>query len=800
MQYALWLLVSLLLAAASNAQVIHGRVTDAETGFPMPEATIHLEGTYRGTITNGEGRYELKVDAFPVTLVVGFVGYATARRVVVEDDILVQDFSLVPAPYLMPTITVGGEDPAISIMHEVIERKKRWRSALDSYEVQAYSRFTIAGDSSIVWIMESASTAYWDRGRGMKERITGSRSTANSFLSESVMPVAQTVANLYDDNLFIAGHNLVGVTHPDALGTYDFSLEGTRMLDGVVVYDILVEPKSRLGSAFRGNVAILDSAFAMIGAELQPGESFLFPQPIKRYEVTYRQQFSSFGGDYWMPVDFRSKVVAEISVPGLLSFPAFNIDHVARFTDYQVNVEVPEDLYAAEGSLVVDSVAVDAGEVFTEPGLVVPLTTEETAAYDNPDIEQEFADTFTPGGLVGRMAQRFGGGFDANDDGGELDTNRAAQRLAFLDLIQPSIWYNRVEGMHLGWHTSYDAGQYVTLGGGAGWNSGLSGSDRWAWHVSAGIESSGETSGFVEGQYEARVARRYGEDNYPSPLHNGLAMVLGRADYFDYYGREGFHTTAGVNLDGIGMRVWGMFRNEDHKSLPLTTSYDVRGRPPLGENPAITPGRMQSVSANLTIGRRRFFAGRRGNRTLRINAEFGTPKSDYSFQRFWLDATWRQPTLGRRRLLPAMLDLRFKAGLGSDDLPTQRAFIVDNQLGGYAQFGALRSSQERPFEGDDLVAFFWEHNFRTMIFEILRLRGLVRRGYSIMVFGGHARTWLPDRGVGGEDFRPTRIGTHGSYHELGVSLGGVLGFMRIDFSQPLGGGPIQVGVGAYSPF
>ena len=115
-----------------------------------------------------------------------------------------------------------------------------------------------------------------------------------------------------------------------------------------------------------------------------PGESFLFPQPIKRYEVSYRQQFSSYGGDYWMPVDFRSDILAEINMPGLLSFPAFRLNHVARFTDYQVNVAVPEELYSEERSLVLDSAAVEAGAVFEEPGMVVPLTADETAAYDKP--------------------------------------------------------------------------------------------------------------------------------------------------------------------------------------------------------------------------------------------------------------------------------------------------------------------------------------------------------------------------------------------------------------------------------
>ena len=148
-------------------------------------ASIQVDGTYRGTITNVDGFYELKVDALPVTLVVRFLGYETIYRVVEDDAALEQHFALVPVTYVYAEITVSGEDPANAIMREVIARKKQWRASLETYETQGYSRFSIESDTSVVWVMESASTAYWDRERGMKERITGNRSTCLLYTSPS---------------------------------------------------------------------------------------------------------------------------------------------------------------------------------------------------------------------------------------------------------------------------------------------------------------------------------------------------------------------------------------------------------------------------------------------------------------------------------------------------------------------------------------------------------------------------------------------------------------------------------------
>ncbi len=574
---ALWLVPLLLIVPQSLAQVFRGAVTDAVSEESLPSATVQVLGTYRGTITSEEGLYELRVDAVPVTLVVRFIGYETATRTLTAVDPVLQNFSLLPLPVEMAALTVTGANPAVNIMREVIARKRVWRGGLRTYEAQAYSRFSLSGDSSIVWVSESASTAFWDRDRGMKERITGNRSTSNPWASDAVMPVAQTVANLYDDNIFIAGHNLVGVTHPDALGTYRFMLEGTRVLDGLTVYDIQVAPRNRLASAFEGRVSVLDSAFAMISAELTPGESFLFPQPIQEYDVTYRQQFSSFGGEYWMPVDFQSAIVAKVSMPGILTYPRFNISHVARFSDYRINTTIPEDLFADDKPIVVDSAAVESGEVFGEPGLVVPLTSEEQAAYDNPDIGDDLVETFTPGGLLGRLMQRYGEG--PGSGRAETDSSDNGRRALFSNLLRPGIWYNRVDGAHLGLGLAADLGSRVTVGGGGGWASGLTGQDQWTWHVTAGVESEGTNSVFLRGRAGSRTARRYGEKSKIPPLYNGLVMLSGREDHFDYYHNEGWELTAGLNLSRLDMRLEGTYRSEDHRALPMTTSYDLLARP-----------------------------------------------------------------------------------------------------------------------------------------------------------------------------------------------------------------------------
>jgi TonB-linked SusC/RagA family outer membrane protein len=77
---ALALLASPVSALAQGGGIIRGRVTDAETGAPLPGVQVHVDGTTIGANTGTDGTYAI-VGAPPGSrfLVVRRVGYAPAR-------------------------------------------------------------------------------------------------------------------------------------------------------------------------------------------------------------------------------------------------------------------------------------------------------------------------------------------------------------------------------------------------------------------------------------------------------------------------------------------------------------------------------------------------------------------------------------------------------------------------------------------------------------------------------------------------------------------------------------------------
>lgn len=62
---------------AFGQSTVSGIVTDSRSGEPMPYATVYVNGSTKGTITDNEGHFELSDIRFPSTIVFSFVGYRT---------------------------------------------------------------------------------------------------------------------------------------------------------------------------------------------------------------------------------------------------------------------------------------------------------------------------------------------------------------------------------------------------------------------------------------------------------------------------------------------------------------------------------------------------------------------------------------------------------------------------------------------------------------------------------------------------------------------------------------------------
>ena len=334
---------------------MQGTVVDAATGEPLPAATVRLAGAYRGTIANDEGEYRIEVRRWPAALRASHIGYASRDSVLTAPTGRV-DLVLTPAPYPLEAQVVTPGDPAERIMARVIRNKQAWRPLLAGYRARAYTRRILENDDGIVSIGETASEIFRDRDRGLREVVKSRRTTRNLEPGDGFVSTLEGFVDFHDDDIPMLGQSLIGPTHPEALEHYRFRLVGRRYLDDRVVFDISVEPKSRLATAFVGRVSVLDEAFALLEVELAPSRAAVasaVPLPVVEHlDLTWRQQFRGFG-EVWLPVDYRFTLEAEIGIVGL-RFPAARFTSLTRLDDYEVNAGLPDSLYAGEQVLRVD--------------------------------------------------------------------------------------------------------------------------------------------------------------------------------------------------------------------------------------------------------------------------------------------------------------------------------------------------------------------------------------------------------------------------------------------------------------
>ncbi len=792
--------------SASAQQTITGKIVDAETNEPLAAAHVIIKGTYKGTIANADGEYTLKVNSFPATIVVRFLGYESQEQQIDANHEGPLDFLMKEAFLELEEITVTGEDPAISIMKEVIRRKQIWREKLDTYQVDAYTRQQILKDTTIVSITESISEAYWDRKRGSREVLKSKRQTANIEGSDNFAGVSY-LPNFYDDNLEIVEFDVVGVTHPNALKFYNFELVDFTKIDDNVVFEIKVTSKRKLQPLFEGTIYVLDLEYALISVRLKPNSVIVFPPPITEFNMYYEQQFSNFGGDYWLPVDFRMEGMIEIGVPGL-RFPPIGFSQISKLSDYEVNTELPDSLYENYDWITVDSATIGKSDsLFVSSIDVVPLSAKEEYAYQtvrcNTSLEQEFR----PKGFLVRFMdldeEMEDGTGNCTEEEIKADTtisnrtgtNRVRKEPSafskFADHLSVQARYNRVDAVFAGvTHEDHFADRRVrtttklgySVGYGEGSLDGLNYGLDVSWWPLAKTRRLALQAGF-----HGKTDTRYQSDLYGMVMTSGMPL-FGYDDYFDYYRRDGAYVGARFRPRRLWRNTFSLlYRLEEHSSIDYKTSYDIAANSNSQRlNPPVNDGTLSSFEIKLERGEGKEALGVIGadNISLSIEQSLTAMGSDWDFTRFKMDIFQRFNTFYKRRFIPNSLDFRVNAGTYLGDLPVQRNGTLDAAFGYFTPFGGFKSKRYVPYEGASYIAINAEHNFRSVPLEALGWRGAAKSGLSIITFGGIGRTWLSGNQ---REFFNANIGYLPSnandwHSEVGISLSNIFSLFRIDLA------------------
>ncbi len=768
------LLFFMLVNNVFSQNNIHGIIKDAETHKPLPNANIYIKDTYIGTISNTDGHYKLEIPKVPSEVIVSYIGYESKTILIEENGSQELNILLKPIIIQLQEVVVRSdqENPAIAIMKKVIANKIKWKKKLTSYQAKAYTRTRVENESSIVSMSESVSKLYWDSEIGSREEFIAKKSSKQmSYLTELNVG-SKNIYNFYDNNIQLINHKFVGPTHPDAFKYYHFELSGERNLNNKTVFDILVKPKSKLQPLFSGRISVLDEVFAMIEVDLKNSGSMNFFTMLKYFHGNYRQQFNNFGKEFWLPIDSRIEEVFEVDM-GLIAFPSAILNKISRISNYEINVDVTNEIARLDTTTTSSqssSKILNNDRAF-EDFERVPLTSREQEAYTNPDTTMTLIKSFPPTGILAPY-------FKSK----EKDLEIALSEQSGYSPIQSNSdfgfqgWYNRVEGLNLGIKYNYRFFDHYLFGAIGGYQTY---SKRFYYETQLNyLINKDDEDKYIFARYYDKTDTRYYSEHY-SQLVTSFLPLLGKYDYFDYYLNKKFAAGLKYGIEDIRSEILFAFNSEDNSSITRKFNCRILDKNYVQRlNPTIDEGRLNSIKLRLVYEEaynepkmEKTF----GDKTdkIELQTEHSSPKylnSDFNFTQLKILCDYRLITFFKRRPDYNYLRTRIEASTYRGTLPLQRFSVIDGSIFSYSPFGIFKTLINKPLEGEKKFGIFWEHNFKSIPFEILGLKYFARNKYEFIIHGASGRTWIEQERLNkiNKIYKPSYRDEF--HHELGVSV------------------------------
>ncbi|UCE07407.1 MAG: hypothetical protein JSW07_05080, partial [bacterium] len=556
-----------------------------------------------------------------------------------------------------------------------------------------------------------------------------------------------------------------------------------RYIDHQKVYIIDVIPTGKLQPTFTGQVFVLDSLFALLSVDLKPNKSILFPPPIQALDLSYKQQFRNFGKSFWLPVDFRVNGDIKIGFTGL-QFPNIHYKRVTGLSKYEINISLPDSLYENENFLMLDSLAIKQDTIFVKAKPPIPLSHNEENAYDTMDSSATLEKAFRPSGFLARFIK-------IRTTTEDSETSSDLTRL--FSHLSPQLWFNRVDAWHVGFKYENNLSDKLAIQFNTSYKTGLS---RWAYGSSIEYQFKKNRAAWMKLNFQIGTESRYHSPTYSITIAS-LAPLFGQDDYFDYYWKKSININFGYSVQKINSVFKIDLNSEMHTALSKQSDFNlVWSDYEQRLNPEIEEGNLRSILFSAAYGENYIPFGVIGQNRLALEIEYSSPdilSSNFTFTRYLISLDIRINTFLKRRLLPAAFDIHFSAGTSRGELPPQRMMHIDGTILGFSPFSVLRSLPRRPYEGEHFLAVFWEHNFRTIPFELLGLDYLARKGIGIILHGACGRTWIDQART--TAFAFSLNSANRLHSEIGISINGLFGLLRMDFTQRLDRNIFHIGFG-----
>lgn len=325
----------------SQKTTVSGKVTEVDTGSPVPFATVVFVGTTEGAITDFDGNFiastSLPVDSMYVTYI-GFKKRTKAITRGIDQNInfqLAEDITTLNEIVITP-----GENPAFAVMRKVMDSKDdNDKRKLSSYEYESYVRTEfdidnisdqmrdrklmtkilnvldsidqVAGEDGkpiLPLLMSEAISRFYFRKNPtakhekiIRTKVSGVGITDGTLTSQLIGSTYQEY-NFYQNWLNIVGKEFAS---PIANGwklIYEYELLDSVYIDDKFCYMLEFFPKQELDLAFTGTMWITKDEYALkrIDASIAKSSNLNFIDKIK-----VQQELEPTSDGPWLPAKTR---------------------------------------------------------------------------------------------------------------------------------------------------------------------------------------------------------------------------------------------------------------------------------------------------------------------------------------------------------------------------------------------------------------------------------------------------------------------------------------------------------------
>jgi len=405
------------LALAQQQTIVTGKVTDANSGDPVPFANVIFAGTTIGATTDFDGKYKIQITKPVDSVKASYVGYISKTKAIKRGITQVVDFQLEEDVIsLQEVVFVAGENPAFEIMRNVVKNKdNNNKRSLEAYQYETYTKIEIDVDNisekfrkrrimqKITTVMDSVEQIAGEDGKPIlpifiseslseyyfrnnpklqhekikKTKITGVGVDDGTLVSQFIGSSFQEY-NFYQNWLNIVGKDFISPIADGWKLYYEYDLTDSAYVGDHYCYQLDFFPKSDQDLAFRGTMWITKKEYALkqMDATVAPNANLNYVEKIK-----IQQELEPTEAGPWIPTKNRVLLdVGEVTqnMAGVL----------AKFYTSNKNIEVNkpyEQKFYARPIEVAEDFKIGSNEEFWNEHRHEPLSSTEMSVYNMID-------------------------------------------------------------------------------------------------------------------------------------------------------------------------------------------------------------------------------------------------------------------------------------------------------------------------------------------------------------------------------------------------------------------------------